>query len=477
MKAEADLHFVQGINQFVGHGWAYSPESAGEPGWRFYAAAVFNEHNPWWIVMPDVTKYFQRVSWLMRQGKPANDIAIYLPTHDAYAAFQAGGRADRSVDRSMEQMLGQTLVTQVLDSGYNFDFIDDGAIEKLGVTYPVLVLPNVERIPLATLRKIDAYAAKGGHVVVTRRLPSMATGLQDAADTPSVAKLAGTLKVTMVSEDTKLGAALTEILAPDFASGDPAIGFNHRQLPSSDVYFVANTSNHPVKFKPSLRTKKLQGEWWDPFSGKVASGFAAGETVEFAPYESRVLVLSSESTAKVAAEPASAEPLDITSGWQISFDKLNYSTAANGKSWSEDAKTKFFSGTATYTKTVDVPASGKYNTLDFGAGTPLTPSRMSNGTRAWIDPPVREAAVVYVNGKNAGSVWKAPFQVSVAGLLHPGANDIKIVVANTAINELAGQKLPDYTQLKAKYGDRFQPQDMNNLQPLPSGILGQVHLK
>ena len=31
--------------------------------------------------------------------------------------------------------------------------------------------------------------------------------------------------------------------------------------------------------------------------------------------------------------------------------------------------------------------------------------------------------------------------------------------------------------LKLKYGDRFQPQDMNDLQPLPSGILGQVRVQ
>jgi alpha-L-rhamnosidase len=79
MKAEADLRFPQGINQLIGHGWAYSPDSAGEPGWRFYAAAVFNAHNPWWIVMPDISKYLQRVSYLMRQGKPANDIAVICP--------------------------------------------------------------------------------------------------------------------------------------------------------------------------------------------------------------------------------------------------------------------------------------------------------------------------------------------------------------------------------------------------------------
>ena len=55
MKAEADTFFLQGINQLVGHGWPYSPPSAGEPGYSFYAAAVFNNHNPWWIVMPEVT--------------------------------------------------------------------------------------------------------------------------------------------------------------------------------------------------------------------------------------------------------------------------------------------------------------------------------------------------------------------------------------------------------------------------------------
>jgi hypothetical protein len=126
---------------------------------------------------------------------------------------------------------------------------------------------------------------------------------------------------------------------------------------------------------------------------------------------------------------------------------------------------------------VDVPASAKYTTLDFGPGTPVQQARMSNGTRAWIDPPVREAAVVYINGKAAGSVWRAPFQVETGDLLHAGPNEIRIVVANTAINELAGQTLPDYRLLKLKYGDRFQPQDMNNLEPLPSGILGQMHLK
>ena len=47
---------------------------------------------------------------------------------------------------------------------------------------------------------------------------------------------------------------------------------------------------------------------------------------------------------------------------------------------------------------------------------------------------------------------------------------------NTAINELAGQPPRDYTALKAKYGDRFQMQGMDNLQPVPSGIRGPVQI-
>ena len=46
---------------------------------------VFNAHNPWWIVMPDVMLYLQRTSWALRQGQPDNDIAVYLPEDDAYA--------------------------------------------------------------------------------------------------------------------------------------------------------------------------------------------------------------------------------------------------------------------------------------------------------------------------------------------------------------------------------------------------------
>ena len=50
-------------------------------------------------------------------------------------------------------------------------------------------------------------------------------------------------------------------------------------------------------------------------------------------------------------------------------------------------------------------------------------------------------------------------------------------VYNTAINELAGQPRRDYSALYAKYGERFEPQDMDHLKPVPSGLFGPIHLE
>jgi hypothetical protein len=66
--------------------------------------------------------------------------------------------------------------------------------------------------------------------------------------------------------------------------------------------------------------------------------------------------------------------------------------------------------------------------------------------------------------------------VNVTGMLHAGDNQVSIVVANLALNEMAGKPLPDYKELTAKYGERFQAQDMNAVQPIASGLLGPIRL-
>ena len=41
---------------------------------------------------------------------------------------------------------------------------------------------------------------------------------------------------------------------------------------------------------------------------------------------------------------------------------------------------------------------------------------------------------------------------------------------------MAGHALPDYRLLNLRYGERFQPQDMDSVQPVPSGLIGRISL-
>jgi len=96
--------------------------------------------------------------------------------------------------------------------------------------------------------------------------------------------------------------------------------------------------------------------------------------------------------------------------------------------------------------------------------------------RAWLESPVRETAQVFVNDHFAGSIWKPPYELEVSGLLRAGENHLRIIVGNLAINALAGQSPPDYRLLNSRYGERFVPQDIEGLQPLPSGLIGPLRL-
>jgi hypothetical protein len=150
------------------------------------------------------------------------------------------------------------------------------------------------------------------------------------------------------------------------------------------------------------------------------------------------------------------------------------------RSWTESEETRYFSGTATYERDVSVPESllgnGQTLRLDFGEGKPVAAQPLKAGMQTWLDAPVREAAVVYINDRRAGSVWCPPYSLDVTGLLRGGTNKVRIVVGNLALNYMAGRRLPDYRLLNLRYGERFQAQDMDKVQPIPAGLLGPIRL-
>jgi hypothetical protein len=502
MKAEADRMFLLGVNQIVGHGYPYSPAAAAEPGWSLYAAAAFNDHNPWFAVMPDVTRYLQRLSWLLRQGKPANDIAILLPEDDAQAAFHPG---HVSVTEEMRKRITPELMSSILDAGYNVDYIDATTIDKLNkIPYPVLILPAVTRIPLTAYKKIEAYAASGGKVIAIEKTPSLAPGLTEQNTSAEIAALSSEIfrsnhhiGVLLQSLD-HLADALHHALPSDVdATGKTeGLGFIHRKISGGDLYFVANTSNQPIEAEIKFRSIHRSVESWDPDSGRVLfrSAYKAksGLPVVLAPYESRVLILMDRVEPSSTGKRESVQKktnktyrriADLGASWQLRFsDSTAPQTLAHPISWTEMEGRKYYSGEAVYSRAFSLDHAIAADTrivLDFGEGIATTDNRPPSapGMRALLDPPIREAAVIYVNSQRAGSLWHPPYKIAIDSLLHPGENRIEVHVYNTAINEMAGQPRRDYTALNARYGKRFDPQDMDHLQPVASGILGPIYLE
>jgi glycosyl hydrolase family 106( putative alpha-L-rhamnosidase) len=457
VKAEADQHFLSGINQLIGHGWPYSPPEAGNPGWPFYAAAVLTDKNPWWPAMPDLAAYLQRLSFLLRQGEPVADVAPYVPTDDAWASFRPGGL---NLFRRIVELVGPTVVPAILDAGHGFDVFDDATLAEVEARrYKAIVLPKLRLMPDATRRFLDAFEQKGGVVI-------------DA-------------EADLVS---RLAAAVPSDVALEPAA--PEIGFVHRRLADADVYFLANTGNAARSVKARFRSATPHVESWDPLTG-TATGLPAVQplALEFEPYATRVVVF--RRTAGVAAPlvaRAAAASEELATGWRVSY-RGGGSTATTDlpHSWGEDQVQRFFSGTASYRRSVRPGAAfrakGTRVFLDFGPARPIEREPLPSGTlrgnsfQALVAPPLREAATVFVNGRRAGAVWAAPYRVDVTALLKDGDNEIRVDVYNTAINRLAeGGRLPDMAALQDRWGQRARLQDLDGLKPLPSGILAVPRL-
>src|SRR5262249_51872554 len=153
------------------------------------------------------------------------------------------------------------------------------------------------------------------------------------------------------------------------------------------------------------------------------------------------------------------QSIDLSNNWQVTIGSSVAASWDKLHSWTDDPSARYFSGTANYSKELNVPPDflkpGLYVHLNFGEGIPLTPLNLRSGMQAWLEGPIREAAVVYINDERVGAVWCPPYEIDVTRFLTTGPNRLRIEVGNTALNYMAGHSLPDYRLLNLRYGERF----------------------
>ena len=157
---------------------------------------------------------------------------------------------------------------------------------------------------------------------------------------------------------------------------------------------------------------------------------------------------------------ANPDPVAVTGPWQLRFP-AGWGAPAEVTldrlaSWSlhPDNGVKFFSGTATYTKNLILPAAslvpGRRHYLDLGR--------------------VEVMAKVRLNGQDLGILWKPPYRVDITAAARPGDNALEIEVVNLWVNRLIGdEQLPEDSERNPNGTLKAWPGWLLAGQPSPAG--------
>lgn len=377
LKIASDNYLRAGGNKFYNHGYSYSPEKDIAVSRSIGFAARINHENIWWKYYPLLANYIARCSWLLRQGHFAPDIALYSPLANQWTLNVLNARKwTREFDWGD---LGKLLIA----NGYDYDLINDdilqnharienGQIQVREMRYKILVIPNIQALPLETLQFIQKYVQNGGVAVALERVPDASTGFlnyrendrqvrqivsemfrQPRGRTDTGARDYGrgkTYQIELVINRQSVldwqSSALDPFLKtlrqhcpPDFAIDfaheglreNNGLTFLHRQLENTDIYFVTNIQDRPCDLPVTFRVKNRVPTEWNPYDGSDRPVHVFRETaqgieipVRLAPYAATFFVFEKNT------RPAWVERTNFQSIQSVTPEKIVALAPENG---------------------------------------------------------------------------------------------------------------------------------------------------
>ena len=477
LKPTADMELAMGLNLFVIHTSVHQPVSDKKPGLGLGPFGQwFTRHETWAEQAGPWITYLSRSSFMLRQGKYIADIVYYYGD-----------------DNNITALFGNRLPD--IPEGYRYDFVNSDALLNLlsgegdriitpsGMSYRLLALDENSRyMTLPVLKKIRSLVEEGAIVAGPKPIgsPSLSDDQEEFSSVVSQlwmnekgVNTAGKGKVYAGQTVAEVMAALQ--VSPDFEytkqDDYTRLLFVHRKLAKADIYWVKNQQDRYENLEVIFRLSGKAPEVWHPETGiseQVSYTIEGDRTrvpLHLTPNDA-VFVVFHKSTGKTSfTVPQTTEStlFTITGPWVVGFHSSRGATASitmeNLASWSESTDTfvKYFSGTATYSKTIQ--AEEKW---------------FSEGSRICLDlGNVKNLAEVVVNGNSAGIVWKKPFRIDLTELLKAGENKLEIKVTNLWVNRLIGDQQPGVTEKYTYTTMAFYQADSPLL---TSGLLGPVQI-
>lgn len=476
LKTTADAILLAGSNRFVIHTSAHQPVTGG-PGMTLGVGQFFSRNETWAEQAKPWIDYLSRSSYMLQQGKAANDIAVFYGEGVPLVASYFKSYPD-------------------VPEGYRYDYVnadvirnkftvkDGKLVTDSGMAYSTLFFGNgTERVTLAVLKSVLALV-RDGAVLVGRRpegSPSLADDpveVKAILDTLWPGAAMATVGKGRVFDTTDLGDVLETVQPePDFSHDKPMpdshLLFLHRHLSDGEAYFVASRVDRAETIDASFRVTGFKPELWDPATGKItdASYRFEGErtvvTIPFDRFGSVFVVFRKPTTSPNQTVPVpELETITTLEGpWEVAFQEgrgappsASFDTLMDFRDHS-DPGIQYFSGVASYSKQVEVPATS-----------------ISGNEALWLDlGQVHNLAEVWVNGEYAGTAWKPPYLVDISKTVRPGTNEILIKSVNLWVNRMIGDAQPDAAE---KITIRTSAREFYRADSplIPSGLLGPVRI-
>lgn len=305
---------VVGVTHMVPHAFFQTVDNP-----KVECPPSYFEHNLYWNYYEVIAGMTARQCWMNRQGVHVAEVAVLYPIV-SWWGDSAGGRGnDRpwgitnrpvkadmlSFEEIIDGLMADQLDLDVLDSRALQDAsVGDGSLDIAEESYKVLVVPPMNTVRLADVRRAAEFALQSGIVIVVGRWPhiSMERGrgngeLAAAVDElKTVARFAES-PATVPALVRSLIEADVEVLAGDRET----INLSHRRITAAngeavDVYLVNHNSTENETVELSLRAQGDVSQW-DPESGtanRIAASAVEGRTVvrlPLGPYEAPYLVI------------------------------------------------------------------------------------------------------------------------------------------------------------------------------------------
>ena len=454
LRDVANFNMSEGVTHNVFHTYTHNPQIGFLPPGTSFANAIgtpFLRGQTWWKYMPFFTSFLARQSYMLERGFPVIDVLWYLGDEVGHKPFQYTGSGKRqSGDIRFPE-------------GFKYDYCNpDALLNRLsvkdgrivtpeGISYQILWIPENERMLPETVAKIHELVLAGAKVIgnapvepatlgggeeMLRRFNEEVIGLWGDLEPGKINKMGkGSIAVNMSLDDALEAFGLQ----PHIICENPDLLWCERESDGAHWFFIAAPSGEDFHGTVRLRAKG-KAQWWNPVDGSIRQLKARGWgklkkiTLDLDKAEGGFIVFRQDKASRKEKLSGEKDRTMAIDGWTVSFpdgwgapkEPVRLDALLPWKDIEAlGSEGRSFSGTATYSVKVDVPAGmvGKDLVLDLGK--------------------VDFIADVKVNGEAAGVCWTAPYRLPVGHLVHEGENTITVDVTGTWYNRLvydAGQE-------------------------------------